>query len=49
LLDAVSARVKIGEHIVRIRGGAGIATAAADATTVDDLLRNADAAIVNAN
>jgi len=48
LIDAVSARVKIGGHVVRIQGSAGMATAPADGTTLDDLLKSADAAMYRA-
>lgn len=48
LFDAVSAPVRIGAHELTVRPSIGIALCPADGATPDDLLRNADAAMVHA-
>ena len=48
LITAVSTRLKIGAHVVHIQGSAGIATAPADGSSVDELLKSADAAMYRA-
>ena len=48
LVEAISTRLRIGDLVVSVQGSTGIAMAPRDGTTVDDLMKNADAAMYRA-
>jgi len=48
VIKAVSARLKIGDHLVHIDGSAGVAVSPADGNNVDELLKSADEAMYRA-